>query len=90
MPRRVGPVKVRQYSREFKLKAVKLSQLPGVEVQAVADALELRQDPPMHQAVVQTGIYSRQGGSPARCTTVRFRLPRLLRSETLPGLRAAQ
>ena len=28
MPRRVGPVKVRQYSLEFKLKAVKLSQLP--------------------------------------------------------------
>jgi transposase len=41
MPRRVGPVKVRQYSLEFKLKAVKLSQLPGVEVQAVADALEI-------------------------------------------------
>jgi transposase len=39
--RRVGPVKVRQYSLEFKLKAVKLSQLKGVEVQAVADALEL-------------------------------------------------
>jgi transposase len=41
MARRVGPVKVRQYSLEFKLKAVKLSQLPGVEVQAVADALEI-------------------------------------------------
>ena len=41
MPRRVGPQKVRQYSLEFKLKAVKLSQLPGIEVQAVADALEI-------------------------------------------------
>lgn len=41
MPRRVGPQKVRHYSLEFKLKAVKLSQLPGVEVQAVADALEI-------------------------------------------------
>jgi len=39
--RRIGPVKVRQYSLEFKLKAVKLSQLKGVEVQAVADALEI-------------------------------------------------
>jgi transposase-like protein len=38
---RAGPKKVRQYSLEFKLKAVKLSQLPGVEVQAVADALEI-------------------------------------------------
>jgi transposase len=37
----VGPVKVRQYTLEFKLKAVKLSQLKGVEVQAVADALEI-------------------------------------------------
>ena len=41
MARRVGPVKVRQYSLEFKLKAVKLSHLKGVEVQAVADALEI-------------------------------------------------
>ena len=40
MPR-AGRPKVRQYSLEFKLKAVKLSQLPGVEVQAVADALEI-------------------------------------------------
>ena len=41
MARRIGPVKVRRYSLEFKLKAVKLSQLKGVEVQAVADALEI-------------------------------------------------
>ena len=41
MARRVGPKKVRQYSLEFKLKAVKLSQLKGIEVQAVADALEI-------------------------------------------------
>jgi len=40
MPR-AGPIKVRRYSLEFKLKAVKLSQLKGVEVQAVADALEI-------------------------------------------------
>ena len=41
MARRIGPVKVRRYSLEFKRKAVKLSQLKGVEVQAVADALEI-------------------------------------------------
>src|SRR5882672_6183039 len=40
MPR-AGPRKVQRYSLEFKLKAVKLSQLKGVEVQAVADALEV-------------------------------------------------
>lgn len=38
---RAGPRKVRQYSLEFKLKAVRLSQLKGVEVRAVADALEI-------------------------------------------------
>ena len=40
MPR-AGPRKVQRYSLEFKLKAVKLSQLKGAEVQAVADALEI-------------------------------------------------
>ena len=40
MPR-AGPRKVQRYSLEFKLKAVKLSRLKGVEVQAVADALEI-------------------------------------------------
>ena len=38
---RAGPKKVHRYSLEFKLKAVKLSQLKGVDVQAVADALEI-------------------------------------------------
>ena len=40
MPR-AGRRKVQRYSLEFTLKAVKLSQLQGVEVQAVADALEI-------------------------------------------------
>ncbi len=39
--RRAGPRKVQRYTLEFRLKAVKLSQLKGVEVQAVADALEI-------------------------------------------------
>ena len=38
---RAGPRKVQRYSLEFKRKAVALSQLPDVEVQAVADALEI-------------------------------------------------
>lgn len=33
--------KVRRYSDEFKVKAVKLSLVPGVQVQAVAEALEI-------------------------------------------------
>ena len=40
MPR-AGPRKVQRYSLEFKLKAVKLSQLKGVQVQGVAEALEI-------------------------------------------------
>ena len=40
MPR-AGPRKVQRYSLEFTLKAVRLSQLKGVEVQAVAAALEI-------------------------------------------------
>jgi len=40
MPR-AGPRKVQRYSLEFKLKAVRLSQLKDVEVQAVAEALEI-------------------------------------------------
>jgi transposase len=40
MPR-AGPRKVHRYRLEFKLKTVKLSQLKDVQVQAVADALEI-------------------------------------------------
>ncbi len=39
MGRPIGPRKVHRYSPEFKLTAVKLSRMPGVQVQTVADAL---------------------------------------------------
>ena len=38
---RPGPKKVHRYSVEFKLTAVKLSSMPGVQVQTVADALDI-------------------------------------------------
>lgn len=38
---RAGPRKVRAYSRKFKLTAVRLSQQPGIQVQAVAAALDI-------------------------------------------------
>ncbi len=38
---RAGPRKVREYSLEFKLTAVQLSQQPGIQVQAVAAALDI-------------------------------------------------
>lgn len=41
MARIVGPKKVQRYSVEFKLKAVKLSRIKGVQVQEVADALDI-------------------------------------------------
>jgi transposase len=40
MPRS-GPRKIYQYSDEFKLTAVRLSQQPGIQVQTVAAALEI-------------------------------------------------
>jgi transposase len=40
MPRS-GPRKIYQYSDEFKLAAVRLSQQPGIQVQTVAAALEI-------------------------------------------------
>ncbi|OFV81004.1 MAG: hypothetical protein A2Y78_00475 [Acidobacteria bacterium RBG_13_68_16] len=41
MARIKGPRKVHRYSAEFKLKAAKLSQIEGVQVQDVADALDI-------------------------------------------------
>lgn len=38
---RAGPRKVQAYSLEFKLTAVRLSQQPGMQVQAVAAALDI-------------------------------------------------
>ena len=41
MGRPIGPKKVHRYSIDFKLTAVKLSGMPGVQVQTVADALDI-------------------------------------------------
>jgi transposase len=41
MGRPIGPKKVHRYSAEFKVTAVKLSHMPGVEVQTVAEALDI-------------------------------------------------
>ena len=41
MGKPIGPKKVHRYSLEFKLTAVKLSGMPGVQVQTVADALDI-------------------------------------------------
>lgn len=39
MAKIVGPRKVRSYSKEFKSTAVRLSNMPGVQVNDVAEAL---------------------------------------------------
>jgi transposase len=41
MGRPIGLKKVHRYSAEFKLTAVKLTKMPGVEVQTVAEALDI-------------------------------------------------
>ena len=41
MGRPIGPQKVQRYSVEFKLTAVKLRGMPGVQVQTVAAALDI-------------------------------------------------
>ena len=41
MGRWIGPKKVHRYGVEFKLTAVKLSRMPGVAVQTVAEALDI-------------------------------------------------
>lgn len=41
MARITGPRKVNRYSDEFKATAVKLSQLPGVQVKDVAESLDI-------------------------------------------------
>jgi transposase len=41
MARTKGPRKVQRYTAEFKVKAVRLSELAGVQVQDVADALDI-------------------------------------------------
>ena len=41
MGRAIGPPKVHRYSVDFKLTAVKLSDLRGVQVQTVAEALDI-------------------------------------------------
>lgn len=40
MPR-AGPKKILRYSLDFKRKAVRLTQLPGMQVQTVANALDI-------------------------------------------------
>jgi transposase-like protein len=40
--RPIGPKKVHRYSVEFKLTAVKLSGMTGVQVQTVANALDIQ------------------------------------------------
>ena len=41
MGRTKGPRKISRYTAEFKVKAVKLSEISGVQVQDVADALDI-------------------------------------------------
>ena len=48
MAARLSAKRLPRYSLEFKLKAVKLTRIPGMEVQAVAEALEYFTGNPKH------------------------------------------
>ena len=41
MGKRIGPVKIKQYTSEFKLRAVQLSSQPGVLIKDVAESLDI-------------------------------------------------
>lgn len=41
MAKNIGPKKIRSYGQQFKATAVKLSHLPGVQVQDVAESLDI-------------------------------------------------
>jgi hypothetical protein len=65
---RAGPRKVQAYSREFKLTAVRLSQQPGTEVQAVAAALDI------HPFMLSNLIFHSDPGSEYSAAAFRDRL----------------
>jgi transposase len=61
---RAGPRKIREYSLEFKLTAVQLSEQPGIQVQAVAAALDIHpfmpSASPRRQSVCRAAALSRR------------------------------
>ena len=71
MAARLSAKRLPRYSLEFKLKAVKLTQVPGMEVQAVAEALDIH--PVMLSRWRQEAREGRLRGS-----TPRTRIPKAL------------
>lgn len=77
MPR-AGPRKIRKYSDEFKLTAVRLSMQPGIQVQTVAAALEI------HPFMLSKWRKDRRDGR------LRGRLPKALASRPARGVARLQ
>jgi len=83
---RAGPKKIQQYSREFKVTAVRLSQQPGMQVQVVAAALDIH--PFMlsrWRKAVRDGVLRGRGARVPRMPPAReiARLQRLERAHAL-------
>jgi transposase len=57
MPAYKNPKKTRQYTDEFKAKAVKLTYLNGASVKGVAEALDIH---PFHVVPLAQGVPGRQ------------------------------
>lgn len=81
---RAGPKKVHRYSLEFKRTAVKLSHLRGVEVQAVAAALDIH---PFMLSLWRKQV--REGVLRGAAPTVRVPVPRAREIRQLQALRRA-
>ena len=72
MAARLSAKRLPRYSLEFKVKAVKLTRIPGMEVQAVAEALDI------HPVMLSRWRQEAREGRPLRETTPRPRISKKL------------
>ncbi len=68
---RAGPKRIRQYGVEFKRTAVQLSHRPGLQVQAVAEALDI------HPFMLSRWRKEFRGGRLRPATPVKARAPKV-------------
>lgn len=87
MAARLSRKRLPRYSLEFKLGAVKLTEVPGVEVQAVAQALDIH--PVMLSRWRQEAREGRLRGFVARPRVVKVRVPAVREIKRLQALEKA-
>jgi transposase len=87
MAARLSAKKLPRYSLEFKRSAVKLTQVPGVEVQVVAEALDVH--PVMLSRWRQEAREGRLRGTAPKPKVVRVKVPRVRELKRLQALEKA-